>query len=124
MTSEDSICSPIANIGAGRFQLRSEAQDNPACGFVVPGHREDDHATPPLALIPSARKAAAQAAAGHACSVSRNVCSIQHLRPHFGFSSMKKLLLAAAAPLLFTPTGVGLAKSSTIGDTKIEAARD
>ena len=63
MTSEDSICSPIANIGAGTFQLRSEAQDNPACGFVVPGHREDDHATPPLALNPYARKAAAQAAA-------------------------------------------------------------
>ena len=38
---------------------------------------------------------------------------------------MKKLLLAAAAPLLVTSQGFGVAKSVVaIGDTKIEAARD
>ena len=38
---------------------------------------------------------------------------------------MKKLLLAAAAPLIITSHGFGLPKSTiTIGDTKVEAARD
>src|SRR6516162_9705368 len=38
---------------------------------------------------------------------------------------MKKLLLAAAAPLLITSHGVALAKSTnTLGDSKIQAARD